>query len=77
LRSVEDAAADLGEFGNEGAGVAAGQGGGVYLGGQQNGGGQVCAASETTLVSPSWEVEELRDMAAHATVVNQILICAF
>jgi hypothetical protein len=60
LRSAKDAAADLGEFGDKCAGIPASQGGGVYLDGQQDGGCEVCAAGEATLVNPSWKLEELR-----------------
>jgi hypothetical protein len=77
LRSAEDAAADFGEFRNEGTGIPASQRRGVYFRGQQNGGCQVRATRETTLVDPSWKLEELRNTATHATVTNQILICAF
>ena len=73
---MEDPAADLGEFRNERTRTPAGKGRGVYLRGQQDGGCQVCAAGETTLVDPSWEVEKLRNTATDATVTNQILINA-
>jgi hypothetical protein len=76
LRSTEDAAADLCEFRNERTGIPASQGRGVYFRGQQDGGGQVRAAGETTLIGPSWEIEELRNPATHATGTNQILINA-
>jgi len=58
-------------------GIPASEGRGVYLRGQQDGGCQVCAAGETTRIGPSWEIEELRNPAAHATGTNQILINAF
>jgi hypothetical protein len=77
LRSAEDPAADLGEFGDQCAGISTGQGAGVYLGGQQDSGREVCAAGETTLVNPSWKLEELRNSATDATVTNPIPIGAF
>jgi hypothetical protein len=77
LRSMEHAAADLGKFRNERGGIPASHGRGVYLGGQQDGGCQVRAARETKLLGPSWEFEELRNTATHATVTNQILINTF
>src|ERR1700675_3474575 len=77
LGSMENAAADLGKFRNERTGIPASEGRGVYLRGQQDGGCQVCAARETTRIGPSWEIEELRNPAAHATGTNQILINAF
>jgi hypothetical protein len=77
LRSTEEPAADLSEFRNQRTGVPASQGRGVYLRGQQDGGCQVCAAGETTRIGPSWEIEELRNPATHATGTNQILINAF
>jgi hypothetical protein len=77
LRPAEDAAADLCEFRNERTGIPASQGRGAYLRGQQDGGCQVCAAVETTLIGPSWEIEELRNPATHATGTNQILINTF
>jgi hypothetical protein len=76
LRSTEDAAADRYEFRNERTGIPASQGRGVYFRGQQDGGGQVRAAGETTLIGPSWEIEELRNPATHAPGTNQILINA-
>jgi|HubBroStandDraft_6_1064221.scaffolds.fasta_scaffold390067_2 hypothetical protein len=77
LRSMEKAAADLGKFRNERIGIPAGQGRGVYLCGQQDSGCEVCAAGETTLLGPSWKLEELRDAATHTTVTKQILIDTF
>lgn len=74
---MKNAAADLGKFRNERIGIPTSQGRGVYLGGQQDSGCEVCAACETTLVDPSWKLEELRNTATHATVTNQILIDAF
>jgi hypothetical protein len=74
---MQDAAADLGEFRNKRARIPAGQGRSVYLGGQQDGGCEICAAGETTLVDPSWELEELRNTATDATAANKILIIAF
>lgn len=74
---MEDPAADFGKFRNERSGVPASQGRGVDLRSQQDGGCQVCAASETTFVDPSWKLEELRNMATHTTVTNQILMNAF
>jgi hypothetical protein len=77
LCSTEDAAADLCEFRNERAGVLAGQGRGVYLRGQQEGGCQVCAAGETTRIGSSWEIKELLNPATYRTGTNQILFNAF
>jgi len=77
LGSMENAAADLGKFRNERTGIPASEGRGVYLRGQQDGGCQVCAARETTLVDPSRELEKLGNTATHATVTNRILINAF
>jgi cytochrome c551/c552 len=77
LRSTEDAAANLCEFRNERTGILASQGRGVYLRGQQDGGCQVCAAGETTLIGPSWKIVELGNPATHATGTNQVLINVF
>jgi hypothetical protein len=74
---MENAAADLGKFRNECIGIPASQGRGVYLCGQQDSGCQVRAAGETTLLDPSWKLEELRNTATHTTVTNQMLIDAF
>jgi hypothetical protein len=74
---MQDAAAEFGKFRNERIGVPASEGRGVYLGRQQDGGREVCAAGETTLVDPSWKLEELRNTATDTTVTNQILIIAF
>ena len=70
---MENPAADFGKFRNECIGIPASQGRGVYLCGQQDSSCEVCAAGETTLVDPSWKLEELRNTATHATVTNQIL----
>jgi len=77
LRATEDAAADLCEFRNERTGIPASQGRCVYLRGQQDGGCQVCAAGETTLIGPSWKIEEFGNPATHATGTNQVLINVF
>jgi hypothetical protein len=74
---MENATADLGKFRNERIGIAAGQGRGVYLCGQQDSGCEVCAAGQTTLLEPSWKLEELHNTATHAAVTKQILIDAF
>ncbi len=74
LRSMEYTAADLGKFRDKRIGISARHGRGVYLSGQQDTGCQVCAARETASVGPSWELEELRNVATDVTVTNQILI---
>jgi hypothetical protein len=74
---MEDAAADLGKLRDERTSTPAGKGRGVDLGGQQNGCCQVSAARETTLVGPSWELEELPNMSTDATVTDRILLKAF
>jgi hypothetical protein len=74
---MEHAAADLGKFRNERAGIPASKGRGVDLGGQQDGCCEVCAARETTFVVPSWKLEEFPNMSTDATTTNQILLDAF
>jgi hypothetical protein len=74
---MEDPAADLGKFRNKRTGIPASEGCGVDLGGQQDGCCQIRAARETTLVGPSWKLEELPNMSADATMTNRILLNAF
>jgi hypothetical protein len=74
LRSVEHPTADIGKFRHQRIRIPPSQRRGVYLGAQQDGCCQVCAAFETQFVDPSWKLKKFHNTATHTALADQILI---
>ena len=68
LGAVEEALAELSEFGGEGVVALAGEPGGVDFGFEEDGGGEVGAAWGAVFVGEAGEFDEGGVVAAEATV---------